>query len=487
MRVILYIIYLLLLTTTYGYTQVATYVTPDTWSKHITANGVKASTSGITTSGANLKFGLTTRGQFRINGYDYDVNLYQYLRGRASNIELGNGEVVVNLNARGGWDNVARPELGKYHTYYDGLDASKGRSDLDYRIYQANIEFNEVLKYTSLHLGRVYLPTFDSYKIDGGNLSFNVHDWFKVNAFYGLPVSYYTNLETQVAGGGIEIPIDNIGTRIRGEYSYFMHNDGGDYNTHVAKLRIDQKVPFTNIYAQGNMIGKAWTYNAGFDGNIDISRTGYSAYIIGQIDKNENEINPYVSMYESELGASSEYVMGGIQLMQGIADYAMLAAGFEARYNFNENYGDRNYYRAFATLDLVGLIHNDNYLSIIADYYTVAKYMLQDENSKLLVGLRMTQVLNENIELWLGANVMNYQYGANPIRNYKIEVDTGFSGISQKKEEENTTLAYIGGMYRPTDWCVIQLDYTFEYSDIFDKVDTSMDLHMIELWINFIW
>lgn len=113
--------------------------------------------------------------------------------------------------------------------------------------------------------------------------------------------------------------------------------------------------------------------------------------------------------------------------------------------------------------------------------------MLQDENSKLLVGLRMTQVLNENIELWLGANVMNYQYGANPIRNYKIEVDTGFSGISQKKEEENTTLAYIGGMYRPTDWCVIQLDYTFEYSDIFDKVDTSMDLHMIELWINFIW
>lgn len=484
MRVIFTIICLLFLSITYSYAQDAAYVTPDSWSKHITANGVKASTSGVSADGANVKFGLTTRGQLRFSS-ENDVNLYQYLRARVSGIEQGNGEVNINLNIRGGWDSVPRPTPREYHAYYDGMDISRDRGDIDFRIYQANIELNELIPFTDLHLGRVYLPTFDSYKIDGGNVKFNVNDWFNINAFYGLPVSYYSDLNTQVAGGGVDIPIENIGTRIRGEYSYFMHNDGGDYNTHVAKLRVDQRVPYVNIYAQGNLIGKAWTYETGLDGNIDVSRTGFSAYIMGQANKNDGDINPYVGMYESELGVVSEYFMGGFQVTQGITDYVMLAAGFEGRYNFSENYGDRDYYRAFLTLDLVGLIHRNNFLSIIADYYTIAKYKRQNENSKLLVGLRMTQVINENIELWLGANVMNYQYRANPIKYYSVE--TGFSGISQAKEEDNTTLAYIGGMWKPTDWCMLQIDYTFEYSDIFDKVDTSRDFHMVELWVNFVW
>ncbi|MBQ3033026.1 MAG: hypothetical protein IJD28_01490, partial [Deferribacterales bacterium] len=168
-----------------------------------------------------------------------------------------------------------------------------------------------------------------------------------------------------------------------------------------------------------------------------------------------------------------------------ITDYVMLSLGFESRFNYDESYGDRDYYRFFGTVDLVGLLHRNNYLSLIADYYTVEAYQRQDENSKLLFGLRMTQVVNDNIELWLGANVMNYQYHANPIKYYQGE--TGFSGISQAEEEENTTLAYIGGMWQVADWCVLQVDYTFEYSDIFDSLDMDNNLHMVELWLNFLW
>lgn len=483
-RVILSILTILALTATSAFAQNSAYVTPDSWSKHITANGVKASSEGLSVGGGNLKIGLTTRAQLRF-GEESDTNIYQYARAKLSGYELGSGEVNINLNVRGSWDSEAEPTLREFHVYWDGHDVSRDGEDLDFRIYQANVELNGVLPYTDIALGRVYLPAFNSYKIDGGNIAVSPVDWLKVNVFYGLPVSYYSYLETQVVGGGVDVPIESTGTRVRGEYSYFMHEDGGDYDTSVAKARLDQRILFANLYAEGAMIGDAWTYDVGVDGNISASNTGFSAYIMGQYDKNDGMINPYVGMFESELGASSEYLMGGVQVMQGITDYVMLSLGFESRFNYDESYGDRDYYRFFGTVDLVGLLHRNNYLSLIADYYTVEAYQRQDENSKLLFGLRMTQVVNDNVELWLGANVMNYQYHANPIKYYQGE--TGFSGISQAEEEENTTLAYIGGMWQVADWCVLQVDYTFEYSDIFDSLDMDSNLHMVELWLNFLW
>ncbi len=84
-------------------------------------------------------------------------------------------------------------------------------------------------------------------------------------------------------------------------------------------------------------------YEAGIDANIDKSRTGISAYIAGQYDKNTGDINPYVSMYEDMLGGSSEYVMGGVMLTQGITDYVIVGLGWETRFNFSEAYGDRDY------------------------------------------------------------------------------------------------------------------------------------------------
>ena len=388
-RVILSILTILAMSVSV-FAQESAYVTPDSWSKHITANGVKAASEGLTVGGGNLKIGLTTRGQLRF-GEESDTNIYQYARARLSGYEVGNGEVNINLNVRGSWDSEADPNLREFHVYWDGGDISRDREDLDFRIYQANVELNGVLPYTDVALGRVYLPAFDSYKIDGGNIAVSPVEWLKLNVFYGLPVSYYSYLETQVVGGGLDIPLESTGTRVRGEYSYFMHEDGGDLDTSVAKARIDQRVPYANLYAEGSMIGDAWTYEAGLDGNYNATRTGLSAYIMGQYDKNEGEINPYVSTFESELGATSEYLMGGVQLMQGITDYVMVALGFESRFNYDESYGDRDYYRIFGTLDLVGLLHRNNYLSLIADYYTVEAYNRQDENSKLMFGFRMTR------------------------------------------------------------------------------------------------
>ena len=486
------------------------YVTPDSWSKHVNANGIKASLNGLNFGEAGiLKIGLTTRATMKF-GEDEDWSIYQYVRLRLSDAKLGQGLVNVNINMRGAYD--SHPSIGgstmdgisssqegsSYSQFYDGLYTSRkydeytrlnGKYDGNFRIYQANVEFKKVVPYTDISAGRIYLNNLDMYKIDGGSLHFDTSDYFKLDVYGGLPVSYYSNLKTSLAGASIEIPVAVSGTKIRAEYNYFMHEDGGDFNTHVAKGRIDQNLNFpdiisSNIYLEGAIIGQAMLYEAGLDANIDKSRTGISAYIAGQYDKNTGDINPYVSMYEDMLGGSSEYVMGGIMLTQGITDYVILGAGWETRFNFSESYGDRDYQRVFGNIDLVGLIHKNNYLSLIVDWYDVAEYKRQDSNSKVMGGFRMTQVFTDRIEAWAGVNVQNYQYRNSPVKSYP---QYGEEMLNLTERNENTTMAYIGAMYRPVDWCVLQVDYSYEYADLFKSADFQPDIHTVSIWANFIW
>lgn len=176
--------------------------------------------------------------------------------------------------------------------------------------------------------------------------------------------------------------------------------------------------------------------------------------------------------------------MGGFMITQGITDYLMLGLGYEGRFNFSEAYGDRDYNRVFGNVDLVGLIHRNNYLSLIVDWYDVKAYKRQDKNSKVMGGFRMTQVFTDRIEAWMGVNVQNFQYRNSPVKSYP---QIGEELILLTDRNENTTLAYIGGMWKVTDWCVLQLDYTFEYADLFKSAEYQPDVHTVELWVNFVW
>ena len=99
-------------------------------------------------------------------------------------------------------------------------------------------------------------------------------------------------------------------------------------------------------------------------------------------------------------------------------------------------------------------------------------------------GFRMTQVFTDRIEAWLGVNVQNYQYRNSPIKSY---TQVGEEAMLLTERNENTTMAYIGAMYRPVDWCVLQLDYTYEYADLFKSADLQPDIHTLSIWANFIW
>lgn len=78
-------------------------------------------------------------------------------------------------------------------------------------------------------MGRIYLQQIDGYKIDGANIKLTPSEYFNIGVYYGLPVSYYSDLQTQVVGTNIEIPVASSGTSLKLAYSYFMKlNSGGE-------------------------------------------------------------------------------------------------------------------------------------------------------------------------------------------------------------------------------------------------------------------
>lgn len=254
------------------------FVTPDSWNRHITSNGVRSSINGISFGDTGLlKMGYTTRVKLRFSD-EIDYPIYQYARLKLSGVQVGDGELVLNLNMRGAYDNA--PSIGDrtFHRFYDGLYASRNyneftrsinNEDGDLRIYQGNIEFKNVVPITDISLGRLYLALIDGYKIDGANIKITPSEYFNMNIYYGLPVSYYSNLNTQVVGTNIEIPISSSNTRIKLAYNYFIENNNSSLNTHVARARLDQILDFepvdATIYAEADVIGKALIYEAGFD------------------------------------------------------------------------------------------------------------------------------------------------------------------------------------------------------------------------------
>ncbi len=479
----------------------AAYVTPDSWSKHVTANGVKASANGIELENGTLKLGLTTRGYFGLFDSESNANVYQYLRARLADMTLGNGTVYANVYVRGAYNGNANPydKNGNnnhvFYPFYEGIDQDQWKSsDLSARLYQASIVLDDVVPMTDIALGRIYLDTLNPYKVDGIKFAATPMESLQVGAYYGLPVSFYSNLETHVLGAFAVLPIEATDTKVRAEYSYAMTTTSNDdLNTHVIKARVDQyaslgDIAYGNAYLEAAIVNEAMIFDLAFNANIDATQTGVNAYIMGQTGTNEaGKVNPYVSAFESVLGDESEFVMLGALLSQGLTENFMISAGIESRINGSRSYSNMDYTRFFGTVDIIGLVHYNNFISVIGDYYIAPRTKHAQEESQLLVGLRMTQIVNDSLDLYLGSNVMNYRFHANPIKYITGDpFNTGLLQQSLVTESENNAIAYVGGMWKANEWCVVQLDYTYEYSSIFSDYGKDTNAHTLEAWVNFL-
>ena len=465
----------------------AAYTTPDSWSKHYTPNGVKASSGTINLGDtATLTMGLTTRYQLKTTAYNSDSDLYQYLRGRLGDMALGDGKVDINFNMRVGGDFV-RP-LGQYEfdMFYDSLDVERGPSDAAYRLYTATVVFDNVVKNAKFTLGRYYLDYTDTLKLDGALINYG-NDKYKGYIFYGLPVSFYTSLNTQAAGGGIDLNFDS-GTRLRIDGKYLIEDSNTDTDTYIIKARLDQKIKLgavgsMNLHALGTVMNEVFFAEAGLLGTIYPSQTTFTAKVKGQFNSNTQYVNPVVSDYDLVLGHQEPYVMFNAKIYQGIMQYVAVGASVEGKFNQIQSYGQRDYIRVGGNVDFFGFIPN-NYLSFTVDWFDVDEYGRQVDNSQVYFGGRMTQVITQQLELWLGASLLNYRTWFQQIDFLPEEAPIYYQN---KKLDDFVYVAYVGATYSPYEWLNIQADYMFESSELIMSEDNdNYQAHYVELWLNFL-
>ncbi len=473
------------------------YNTPDSWSKHQTVSGTKFTMDGMSVGTGTLKLGLTSRYTGRFSDFS-DQMFYQYLRGYLSDFELGNGtmRVALNLRAAKDLDGVVTEEEWKYHFAPTVMDsqADYDSNYWDFRLYDANVVLDNVINYTKFTAGRFRIDYLTESKIDGAEVFFG-NENYSGYIYYGLPVSYYEHLNSQVVGGGANAHLFNDLIIIRGEVAQYMGGDDNDswptgVDTLVWKLRADANLAFDNIavlnpYGEIGMVQDAVLLEAGMFGNIVPTGTSFNIWVGGQVDNNTDPVNPVVSDYVYLKDTDTEYTQFGLNLYQGLAQYFVVGAGFETRVNTKESYANRDYIRIMGNIDFFGMIPN-NYISLTVDYYDVQSYKAQDAEQKLFFGGRVTQNVTPAIAAWLGANMMSLKYNAHPINlHYLGSATTQPAGFVDEKEDNNVYTVYVGGQWQINDMFSILGDYTYEMSDVIGAVDSDNEnIHYAELWLN---
>jgi hypothetical protein len=453
--------------------------TPDLWRVHYTPNAMRAS-AGADMGDGTLSVGAALRDELRLFQNDHDNNLHAYLRGYLTGVKLGNGEFTASLNLRASTDTSGRIKDTEYNFLYDSLDSARGDDSWNLRLYNAFLVFDQVIPYTKVSAGRVYIDYLSDLQIDGGTVRLGT-DRFNGYAYYGLPASYYiSDMGTQVVGGGIEAnPVSAL--KLRGEITQFLDEDDeyseqsveGGPDTLLWKGRGDFtfNAGFINgtLYAEGGQLQGAWIYEAGTFGTIAGSKTVYNISFSGQYENNEEALSMAISDFDLVNGTQSEFWQVKARIYQPIAERFAIGAGYEMRDNADTFYGDRDYHRVSGNVDLIELFAG-NFISLIADWWYVPAEGEYKENKRLYLGGRASQVFSDVVELSVGAGMTNYRY-------YYKQYDKlpTLAARENNKLDNSVYIAYVSISYMPLENLLLQLNYTYEASQVIKEFDSNRE------------
>lgn len=471
-NLLLLLISLLLLLSFPLYGMDYSYVTPDRWVNHYTFGGVRMNMEGSSVQDGTLKLSVTARNTLRAYSTKNDNDFYAYLRGQLAGVSLGSGTVSATWNMRAATDTTGRNITPRYNVFYDSLDSSRGDDAWDFRLYQANIVFDDVVKYTRLTAGRFYTDHLSNMQMDGGDLIIGTDDYFGY-VYYGVPVSFYkSSLDTSLVGGGAEAnPLSWL--TLRGEIMKFIDDSSYDADTLYWKLRADADYAFGildgSFYVGGGKLEDAWIYEYGTYGELLPTGTEYTIWVQGQYENNDGNINHFISDFDFVSGEVSQYTRGGFTLFQGLTAHIAASLGFETQYNYDTYYGDRDYYRYMLGVHFTDLFPG-NYISITGEYWDVPADGDYKANRKFYVGGKVSQQITDNLDMWLGASLMSYRY-------YYRQYDQipSLSDRENKKLDNSLYLLYAGASWAPKDNIILMLDYMYEHSEVLKDISSSRE------------
>ncbi|WP_277657312.1 hypothetical protein [Seleniivibrio woodruffii] len=469
------ILFLLVLSlpTAHAFESDGNLTTPDNWQQHVSAGQLKQSFAGIGLSDeTKMYLTLTTRLRLKSNEYADDQDVYQYLRMHTDSAKLGSGTVKAALFGRIAADingNSGR-EWGenKYYIHRDILDSEASDDDYAGRLYHGYLQFDNVVRNTSLAAGRIYTDHLNQLHLDGADASVRLSDSFSVYAFGGAPVSYYYDRDSDsIYGAGFSAA---YGSKVSfgAEYAKI---DAEDIDDNYAKLRLTGTVKGGYVVVEYTDLNNSGTFSASADYEIAKTGTiinfGYET-LTDVIDSDKTYV---VNPITYALLPESKYSKYSVSVYQAFLRYFAAGLSYEAKSVDGEgDFDNRDYAKYGCRFDINGLPHKDTYISVSLDKWDVDSVESSNDEDRFQYSVQAGQRVGESFDVWLGSAFSRFEYD-----------------YSSDKRKDFVRSYYVGGEYRFSDKVSFMVDLNREDTDFYDDSDKDLSKnYTAEIWANIV-
>ncbi len=344
---------------------------------------------------------------YRSQGSSKDSDLYGYWYGNAR--DLGNG--CLDFYASG------RQHSGLSHSSPDdptfqGLDDAAGVTDN--RLLQAYGDIHDRAGSMQLRLGRQYIDVADYLQLDGAQAVLFENGPFGGRAYFGQPVSFYSPVSGDLAGGLSLVGRPWTGNRTRFSYAeYFDDSEDASDHNYFADLQqelsdtVRARAQLSVLNDEFRMAHLDCSYFAP-DGNTDV-HAGGSRW--GRFDAKTLAYSPLYT----QLGAQQPYTYLYAKMSYAIAPKWMISPGVSVSRadSGDQNFGNRDY----SDYDLTLIFEPDKALStsVSLQYWDV-----QSGDSFLGLSGEIRYRYRRIWEVSIGSAYVDYSYNSYSDISYSV-------------------------------------------------------------------
>jgi len=280
---------------------------------------------------------IRTEYDYREEGASHDSDLYAYWY--ASGRDLANGKFDYYVSGR---DHTDLDGSSSYDGTFRSVDDAKGVTEN--RLLQAYGDIHDTKGNMRLRLGRQYIDMADYLQLDGIQASFFENGPLGGSVYGGVPVSFYTPVSGDYAGGASVVGRPWAGNQTRFTWAdYHDDSTSGDDQNYFVDLQqnvtdsLRTRGQLSVLNDKFRMAQLDGSYFAP-DGNTDL-HVGGSRW--GEFDANTRVYSPLYNQY----GTQQPYSYLYSRLSYAFSPRWMLSPGVSARLadSGNQQYGNRDY------------------------------------------------------------------------------------------------------------------------------------------------
>lgn len=380
---------------------------------------------------ASYRVRLRLEYDYRESGEDRDSDLYGYWYARANNLADGRIDLYTSGRTYSDLDDTSTSYAEDIFVSLDDLDDVTQE-----RVLQLYAEIHDRLQRLRLRGGRQYVDIADFLQLDGGQFMLFEDEAFGGRVYAGQPVSYYTSVSGDLAGGLSLVGRPWWGNRTRFTFARY-EDDSEEASDENYFLDFDQKASETSRFR-----GKASVLNGDFRmASLDfyyfapdsVSDLYLGASYWGTFDARTRLYSPLYSV----LGELQPYTYAYGRFTQEVQPWLLLSPGISARFVDGEKQDFSN--RDYANYDLTFIFEPNRAwnASVAIEYWDV-----EDDDTTLGLSGDIRYRHGRIWEVSGGAAYLDYSYNTysdfSYVANGGQTVFTGDGTVAQQSPDAYT-------------------------------------------------